>query len=391
MLKRLSIVCMVIAVLFCGVSWLSVFNNPVVEKIELSVVEKTLTINSAFELDVFATPSKAKIYNGQLIWASSNTSVAVVDGYGKVNAVGVGDCVISVSYKTTKLTCELTVEPVLVTKISLIYAYTKIHPAETMQITVNVFPIDATFKDVTYSSSNPAVATVSQTGLVTGVAEGKTTITVDGANGISNSFELEVKNVIEVEKIDLHITGDASKVEFSTSSKKITTQITPANADNAILTWTSSNPEIVSVTSDGYFQTIIHGQSTITATANNGVTKSITLNVPKVEASFCTIENSSGKSISEQRLTVGSTFALKLDIFSIKSIAYNKFVSVEASTREVEWTSSDPSKVSVDENGVLTAHETTLTQYGIDFPVTITAKIKGVSKNVYDTLQVYVS
>lgn len=391
MLKRLSIVCMVIAVLFCGVSWFSVFVSPAVEKIELSEVEKTITINTTFKLEVVVTPSKAKIYDSQSTWASSNPSVAVVDGYGKVDAVGVGECVVSVSYKTTKLTCSVKVEPVYVTQINLIYAYTKIHPAETMQITANVFPNYATFKDVTYSSSNTQVATVNQTGLVTGVAEGKTTITVNGANNISNSFELEVKNVIEVEKIDLYITGDASKVAFSTSSKQITAKIRPANADNTALAWTSSNPEIISVTTDGYFKTIVHGQSTITVTANNGVTKSISLNVPKVEAEFCTIKNSSGKSITEQRLTVGSTFALKLDIFALKSVGYNSLTSVDASTREVEWTSSNPAKVSVDENGVLTAHETTLTQYGINFPVTITAKIKGVSKNVYDTLQVYVS
>ncbi len=392
MLKRLSIVCMVIAVLFCGISWFSVFNNPAVEKVELSEVEKTIKINSSFDLKVNLTPSKAKIFDSQLTWESSNTNIAVVDRYGKVDAVGVGECVIGVTYKTTKLTCKLTVEPILVTHINLIYSYTKIHPTETMQITANVFPTYATFKDVTYSSSNTQVATISQTGLVTGVAEGKTIITVAGANNVTSSFELEVKNVIEVEKINLSVVGDASSVAFSLSSKQITATIIPANADNQTLTWASSNPNIISVESDGKFLTKTHGQSTITATSANGVTKSISLIVPKVEANYCNIENNLGSSIKELTLNVNEVHALKIEIKAMKNVSGSNWITfVQASTREVEWTSSNPAKVSVDANGVLTAHETTKSQYGIDLPVTITAKIKGISNNVYDTIQVYVS
>ena len=53
----------------------------------------------------------------------------------------------------------------------------------TSQLTKTVLPTDATVKTVTYTSSNPAKATVSAGGLVTGVAAGTTTITVTTTSG----------------------------------------------------------------------------------------------------------------------------------------------------------------------------------------------------------------
>lgn len=72
---------------------------------------------------------------------------------------------------------------IAVTGVTLNKATTSLAPLTTEQLTATVAPADATNKDVTWSSSTPAVATVSATGLVTGVAGGTATITVTTADG----------------------------------------------------------------------------------------------------------------------------------------------------------------------------------------------------------------
>lgn len=71
-----------------------------------------------------------------------------------------------------------------VTGVSLAPATASIAVAATQQLTPTVSPADAMVPGVTYESSDPSIATVSSTGLVTGVAEGEATITVKTNDGL---------------------------------------------------------------------------------------------------------------------------------------------------------------------------------------------------------------
>lgn len=72
---------------------------------------------------------------------------------------------------------------IAVSGVTLAPATASIAVGATQQLTPTIAPADATIKDVTYASSDEAVATVSATGLVTGVAVGSATITVTTTNG----------------------------------------------------------------------------------------------------------------------------------------------------------------------------------------------------------------
>jgi uncharacterized protein YjdB len=129
------------------------------------------------------TPSTATNY--AINWSSSNSAVASVNSSGGVTGVSVGTATITAttvdgSYTAT---CTVTVTPVAVTGIDLDYSSISIGKQVTKQLTAIVNPSNADNKNVTWSTSNAAVATVSSSGLVTAVDVGTATITVTTADG----------------------------------------------------------------------------------------------------------------------------------------------------------------------------------------------------------------
>ena len=129
-------------------------------------------------------------------WTSSNNSVATVDANGKVTAVALGTANITASQNGMSATCVITVAGISLNKTS-----TKILIGGTEQLTATVYP-SASY---TWTSSNPAVATVSSTGLVTAVAKGTTTITVtteDGGYTASCTVRVGVRKTVTTSAIN---------------------------------------------------------------------------------------------------------------------------------------------------------------------------------------------
>ena len=130
-----------------------------------------------------ATVWPASTGSGDLSWTSSNSSVATVDGNGKVTAVGLGTANITASYGgSVSATCAVTVVGITLNKTSTtLYIQNGTYGSEVL--TANVFPSSA----LTWTSSNPAVATVTSTGTntarVTSVGTGTTTIKVTNEDG----------------------------------------------------------------------------------------------------------------------------------------------------------------------------------------------------------------
>ena len=122
----------------------------------------------------------------EVTWTSSNTNVATVDSTGKVTSVGIGNCVItatSTQSSSLKASCEITVEEVKVTSITLnktSYTFTNNTP---LQLTATVAPENATNKEVTWESSDENIAIVDDTGKVTPISNGICSITARSKDG----------------------------------------------------------------------------------------------------------------------------------------------------------------------------------------------------------------
>ncbi len=134
---------------------------------------------------------------------------------------------------------------------------------ETFTLKATIAPTNATHQTVTWTSSDETVATV-KNGVVTAVREGSATITAT-ADGKSASCVVTVKKkIISVEKIVL---SETEKTITKDGTFTLTATITPTNATNQTVTWTSSD-ETVATVKNGVVTAVREGSATITATAN---------------------------------------------------------------------------------------------------------------------------
>lgn len=136
----------------------------------LRVDKSAVFLKIGEEAVVSAILSPATATNKDVEWISSDESIATVNAMGKITAVGSGDTVIRVQSKDGKFKsyCVVSVAPVITEYlvVSAGYVSTTRLPGEAIQLTARVMPENATNKNVTWSSSNTAIAKVDQNGLV---------------------------------------------------------------------------------------------------------------------------------------------------------------------------------------------------------------------------------
>jgi uncharacterized protein YjdB len=152
--------------------------------VSLNKTSTTLAIGGTETLTATVLPASA---NQSVTWSSSSTSVARVSDAGVVTAVSAGTATITATTEDGgfRATCAVTVAPadIAVTGVSLSHTTLSLKPNATQQLTATIAPTTATNKNVTWSSSNTSVATVSATGLVTAKTAGTATITVTTQDG----------------------------------------------------------------------------------------------------------------------------------------------------------------------------------------------------------------
>ena len=144
--------------------------------ISMSILEEKKTLTAT------VLPSNAT--NKTVAWSTSDASkVAVNTATGEITAKDWGTATITATSNENsekKASITVTVEPVLVTGISLNKTSTTVRAGEVETLTVNYTPANASFKDNSYIgwvSDNNTFATVDNTGKVTGVAQGNAVIT----------------------------------------------------------------------------------------------------------------------------------------------------------------------------------------------------------------------
>lgn len=143
----------------------------------------TIAIGASETLTVTYTPADANT-NKALTWNSNNTSVATVDANGKVTGISAGTATITATTANNKsATCMVTVQAVSVTSVTLNKTSLSLQIGGSETLTATIAPTDATNKNISWISSNPAVATVDSNGKVVAKTAGNTTITVTTTDG----------------------------------------------------------------------------------------------------------------------------------------------------------------------------------------------------------------
>jgi len=142
---------------------------------EITLNKISLSLLKGQSETLTATVGPADATDKTVTWSSSNPAAATVDANGKVTAVGGGTATITAKAGAKTATCEVTVN-VSVTGITLNKSTLKLDEGQTFTLVATVLPSDATDKTVTWTSSDPAVATV-EGGVVKAIKVGTATIT----------------------------------------------------------------------------------------------------------------------------------------------------------------------------------------------------------------------
>ena len=177
---------------------------------------------------------------------------------------------------------EVPINQVLPTGITLNKTSASILEGNTVSLTATIAPSDATDKTVLWTSNNTGVATVSG-GKVTGISKGTATITAKTVNGLTATAKITVSenpNIVNVTGISVSPT---SVTMSKGDTKTITATITPSNATDKTVTWSTSDFKVATV-SNGTITAVGTGSATITATSSNNLkaTVEVTVEGPEI-------------------------------------------------------------------------------------------------------------
>lgn len=286
----------------------------------------------------------------EISWSSDKADVASVDaksGVVTANASGAANITVTASYGGKSVTDEIavTVEEriVLVESVAISGdAQREMLVGDTEALSAVVLPEQATNKNVVWSSGNDAVVSVDENGVITAKAAGQAEITATAADGSekSASVSITVKEPIVLVS-DIQIKDAPESMEIGETAE-LSAVVLPENATNKALTWSSSNPEIVSVSANGAIEAKAAGSAAVTAEAadGSGIKASVTITVqPAV--------------VPVEKITItGAPESMKVGDKAALSAAIQP---EDATIQEVVWESSHPEIISIDKDGNIEA------------------------------------
>ena len=206
------------------------------------------------------------VYDGEN-WSKAGVKGIVVDArYGLADVSNFFDAI------QTPDSIEVSPEPhtdIPVTGVTVDPTTGTLNVGETLTLTATVAPSDATNQNVTYSTSDDAVATVTSAGVVSGVGAGTATITVTTEDGgFTATCEVTV-SAATVAVTGVTVSPESDSIAVS-ETLTLTATVAPADATNKNVTWSSSSDSIATVSEAGVVTGVGAGEATITVTTEDG-------------------------------------------------------------------------------------------------------------------------
>lgn len=303
-----------------------------------------VAVGQTKQLHLNITPSSLR--KAGVLYESSDESIATVNRSGQIKGISEGECTITA--KSKKDEAARTVIPVRVVipvkKLTARLEDASLHVGETTAIHCQYEPEEASLKEATYSSSNEKVAVVDAYGVVTAIGRGQATLTLHSADGAAKTH-VTVK--VLQQPTALVLTPDTVTLSVG-KSKAIHASVSPKNADNQKLEWSSSNPDVATVDARGNVKIHAAGIAVITASCVEEPSISASVNVEGLQPA-----KSVAFSQKIYTLHIGDT--LQVEAHILPENTSNQALTYKINTTKI---------ATVDENGIITAHKggkTTLT------------------------------
>lgn len=205
---------------------------------------------------------------------------------------------------------------------------------DTIVLGVTLIPLNAQSRHITWSSGDSSVCSVTQTGVVSALTPGETSITA-----IAESGAMAVCRVTVISHVATVSLNSSQVTMIPGATEQLTATVFPEDADNKSVLWVSSDPKVCTVDSYGKVTAIGEGQSTITVmTLDGGLYTECVIQVT-VPVNGITLDK------TELKLSKGAADTLTPIIWPSN-----------ASYPDVLWASSDSSVCSVDAMGHIQAN-----------------------------------
>jgi uncharacterized protein YjdB len=319
--------------------------GPPASSVQISVPSSTLLVG--VEMQATATPvdeSGQPISGKTIAWQSANPSVATVNNTGVVKGINEGEVNISAIVDGMFASQRIAVKGRTPTAISITPGSPSVTVGQQAQLVAKVLDqkgVEMTGQPIAWSSANAGVASISSSGVLSGIAAGSTTISVTSGT-LSATAAATVVN------------APVASVRVSPSSTTLTaggsTTLTAEALDGSgnvlagrAVSWSSQSPIVATVNSSGVLTAVAGGSTTINATIE-GKSGSVAVTVntaPQTPVAAVAV------SLSKTTLNVGET--------SQASATLTDAAGKTLTGRQVTWSSLDTSVAKVSSAGLVTA------------------------------------
>jgi trimeric autotransporter adhesin len=328
----------------------------------------TLAVGDSYTASYAAFDASGTPLSGRLVsWKSRDASIARVSATGVVTAVSVGSTTIDADVEGVVASA-----PVTVSSQGLIIGAIQVSmPDSSAVIAGKTVQATATVTDnvgntvigsvIAWTSSNPAVATVSPTGLITSVSSGTAlvTATTGGKSGFA-LFRVAIPNA-PVASVAVAAPRTTLFPTVQTQATVVTRDAAGAVLTGRVTTWTSACPSIATVSATGVITAVSLGSCVITATSE-GITGTLTVQVVATPIGSLSIATTA------TNIPVGITTQLAAVLLDSLGAPM---------TRPTTWVSASPAIATISATGLVTGvaagtSVVTATSAGLTANVTIT-------------------
>ena len=248
---------------------INVVETPV-ESVEITSEPLVLLPGESKEVTVSVNPSTAT--DKTITWSVSDESIIKLQKFDSsvavINAIAPGQAYLYAKASNgVNTSLMVTVNTIPVSEIILSKQELRLNVSETYQFEANVLPANANNKAIRWESSNAEIGTVDETGFFTAIAPGETVITcyATDESGVSTQCQTVVIQPVTSIMLNEH------KLELEKDkSIQLVATIEPVNATDKRVTWSSSEPEIVSVNEAGVIKALKEGEAIITVATLDG-------------------------------------------------------------------------------------------------------------------------
>ena len=301
-------------------------------------LERIILLNEGRKLTVRATLKPNTASDRTFAVASSDENVLSVrklvltgaaPGASLLTVSSVSNPEVSVRYGV------LVITPV--TRLTVDTVQTVIGVGGTAQLTASFTPEDATLKAVRWTSETPKVATVDENGLVTALAKGKATITATALDGSRRKDSVSI--TVQLLPTGISLGSEAAIQLGAGRTRTLKAEVTPSNATNTKVTWTSTDPGVARVNQEGRVTAVARGECEIVAACSADSTIEARVRVEVIQE--VTALKFTQRSMS---LNVGESALAEVEVSP-----------ADANNRAVSFSVDNTRVATVDESGMIRA------------------------------------